>query len=101
MSPSKVILCVLAGVGIFVALAGFVWLGSPHPIFGRLLGSATFTAAGGFLFVVVYRGLKNGVISYGYRRDSSPFAFWLYVVLGAICGAVGLGGGVYCLINPL
>jgi|SRR5271157_4437357 len=99
MSPVKVFLCVLAGIGVFLGLAALVWLGSRNPIFGRLLEFAACTAFGGYISGLVYRGLKNGVISYGYRRESSPFAFWLYIVLGAVCGTLGFGGGVYCLFN--
>jgi hypothetical protein len=100
MSVGKVILSVLSGVGIFLCLAGLVWFGSRHLLFGRVMVFSAFAVTGGFLFAIVHRGMKNGVISYGYRREETPFAFWLYVVLGVICGTVAFGGGIYCLVTP-
>ena len=101
MSPVRIAICALVGVGIFLGIAGMLSVGLPHPLFRGLLIFGLFVTAGTFLLRTVFIGFRNGVmVAMGsrYARLTSPFGFWFYVSLASLLGVLACAFGIYCLV---
>lgn len=99
MSPLRVVIFAFAGVGVFLALVAIFSAGLSHPLFRGVVAFTTLAGGGFAVFYIIFRGLRDGVVSYGYTRENNPFGFWLYIVLGSVCGVVACAFGLYCLLN--
>jgi len=99
MSPLRVVICAFIGVGLFLVLVAIFAAGLPHPLFRGIVAFVTLSGGGFAIFYMVFRGLRDGVISYGYSRENNPVSFWLYIALGAVCGTVACAFAIYCLVN--
>jgi hypothetical protein len=102
MSPARIAICALIGVGIFLGIAGILSVGLPHPLFRGLLMFGLFVSAGVFILRTVLIGFRNGVMfakGSRYGRITNPFGFWFYVSLASLLGVLSCAFGTYCLVN--
>jgi hypothetical protein len=96
-SVIRILLGVVIGIGIAAALLGAAM---QHPAVAMLVMTG---GAGGLLLWVAGRGLRRGHIAARrsrYLRKEQPAGFWFYVVFYALLGALLVGYGVWCCIDP-
>ena len=97
MSIVRIIFGVIVGG---CTLAGLLVAAARFP---RVAMFVMFGAAGGFILLVAYDGLRTGVIGAKrsrYERSANPLGFWFYISFYALIGALVFGYGVYCVLHP-
>jgi len=101
LAPAIAVIRILLGVVVGCCI-GAALLGAAvqHPAVAMLVMAG---GAGGLLLWVAGRGLRRGSIAARrsrYLRTAQPVGFWFYVACYGLLGALLVGYGIWCCIDP-